>query len=54
MVADGDGAGVAGRVTSRGLTIEKAFDGLVYREIMDVRGSSTDWEVAVVTARAGG
>jgi SAM-dependent methyltransferase len=39
---------------SRGLTIEKAFDGLVYREILDVRRSSTDWEVAVVTARAGG
>jgi ubiquinone/menaquinone biosynthesis C-methylase UbiE len=33
-----------------GLTVDLAFDGLVYREIRDVRGAYTDWPVAVARA----
>lgn len=32
------------------LQIDLAFDGLVYREMLDVRGAYTDWPVAVVRA----
>jgi SAM-dependent methyltransferase len=31
-----------------GLELEMAFDGLVYREILDARGSCTDWQMAVL------
>jgi SAM-dependent methyltransferase len=34
-----------------GFEVDLAFDGLVYRELLDVRGSVTDWDVAVVSAR---
>jgi SAM-dependent methyltransferase len=34
-----------------GFAVDLAFDGLVYREILDARGSLTDWRVAVVSAR---
>jgi len=33
-----------------GLTVDEAFDGLLYREIVDSRGSALDWQVAVVSA----
>jgi SAM-dependent methyltransferase len=32
------------------LEVELDFDGLVYRELLDARGSSTDWRTAVVRA----
>jgi len=38
-------------VAKRGFQVELAFDGLIYREIQDVRGSATDWRVVVVQAR---
>lgn len=40
-------------VEKRGLRVEAAFDGLVYREIQDARGSASDWRIAVVQARRG-
>lgn len=33
-----------------GLQTEVAFDGLVYRELLDARGAHTDWSVAFVRA----
>jgi SAM-dependent methyltransferase len=44
-------AGLCAELVERGLKIETAFDGLAYREVHDVRGSATDWRVAVVQAR---
>lgn len=38
-------------VERAGYEVELAFDGLVYREILDARGSLTDWRVAVLSAR---
>jgi SAM-dependent methyltransferase len=45
--------GLQTAIEERALSIEQAFDGLVYREILDRRRSATDWRVAVVTARGG-
>jgi SAM-dependent methyltransferase len=33
-----------------GFAVQLAFDGLIYREILDARGSATDWRVALVSA----
>lgn len=33
-----------------GLRVDVAFDGLVYREVLDARGAYTEWPVAVVRA----
>ncbi len=38
-------------VEERGFDVQLAFDGLVYREILDSRGSATDWRVALLSAR---
>lgn len=38
-------------VEKRGFESGLAFDHLVYREIIDPRGSLTDWQVAVISAR---
>lgn len=38
-------------VERRGFACDLAFDGLVYREVMDPRRSATDWDVAVLSAR---
>ena len=46
--------GVIDLVRGQGLEIELAFDGLLYREMHDARGSSTDWPVAVILARRPG
>lgn len=35
----------------QGLHVSEAFDGLVYRELLDRRGSALDWRVAVIAAR---
>ncbi|HTE83525.1 MAG TPA: methyltransferase domain-containing protein, partial [Dehalococcoidia bacterium] len=48
-IRDLDGLRRAVQLT--GFEVELAFDGLVYREILDSRGSATDWQVAVVSAR---
>jgi ubiquinone/menaquinone biosynthesis C-methylase UbiE len=38
-------------VETRGFVCEIAFDDLTYREIIDARGSQTEWRVAVVCGR---
>jgi ubiquinone/menaquinone biosynthesis C-methylase UbiE len=38
-------------VVRRGFSCEVAFDDLVYHEIIDARGSRTEWRVAVICAR---
>jgi ubiquinone/menaquinone biosynthesis C-methylase UbiE len=38
-------------LTQCGLTIDLAFDGVVYREVQDARNAYTEWSVAVVRAR---
>ena len=43
--------GVCDQVEGAGLELEHAFDGLVYREIVDSRGSVLDWRIAVIAAR---
>ena len=48
----GDLDGLCGLVQSTGFVVDLAFDGLVYREIHDVRGSVSDWRVAVVQAHS--
>ena len=45
--------GVCDQIEAAGLELERAFDGLVYREMVDSRGSALDWEIAVVAARKG-
>lgn len=42
---------LANCVAQCGLTIDLAFDGLVYREVLDARGAYTEWPVAVIRAR---
>ncbi len=37
-------------VERAGFAVDLAFDGLIYREILDARGSVTDWRVAVLSA----
>ncbi len=43
-------AELATYVTDCGLTIDLAFDGLIYREVLDARGAYTEWPVAVIRA----
>lgn len=38
------------RLTQCGLTVELAFDGVVYREVLDARGAYTEWPIAVARA----
>lgn len=45
-----DLAGLCSALERRGLLIDEAFDGLVYRETQDQRGSALDWRVAAVRA----
>jgi ubiquinone/menaquinone biosynthesis C-methylase UbiE len=33
------------------LEVDQAFDGLVYREVVDIRGAYNDWPVAIVRAK---
>jgi SAM-dependent methyltransferase len=46
-------AALARIVESVDLVVDLAFDGLVYREIIDARGSATDWLVAVISGQKG-
>ncbi len=50
-LALGSPAQLCEAVEGAGFAIDLALDGLVYREILDARGSVTDWRVAVLSAR---
>lgn len=50
-MARGDAAELVKEVERSGFVVESAFDGLRYTEIKDRRGSSEEWQVAVVVAR---
>jgi len=45
---------LCGQLVSAGLSVDEAFDGLLYREIIDSRGSALDWQIAVVCSHRDG